>query len=84
MSGRSGATTDIPHRYTDDIYFVPDDTLMPDEAVSLGIRSANDFFGGVVAHPFVKTKAITPASPTIGWMVPADASENLSDTLTTI
>ena len=50
---------DIANRYSDDVYFVPDDTLMPDEAASLGIRSPNDFFGGVVSHPFVKTKAIT-------------------------
>jgi hypothetical protein len=50
---------DIATRYSDEIYFVPDDTLMPDEAASLGIRSPNDFFGGVVSHAFVKTKAIT-------------------------
>src|SRR5262249_41710581 len=50
---------DSAHRYSDDIYFVPDDTLMLDEAASLGIRSRNDFFGGVVSHPYVKTKAIT-------------------------
>ena len=50
---------DIAHRYPDDVYFVPDDTLMPDEAASLGIRSPDDLFGGVVSHPFVKTKAIT-------------------------
>jgi hypothetical protein len=50
---------DITNRYSDDIYFIPDDTLMPDEAALLGIRSPSDFFGGVVSHPFVKTKAIT-------------------------
>ena len=50
---------DITNRYSDDIYFVPDDTLMPDEAAFLGIRSPSEFFGGVVSHPFVKTKAIT-------------------------
>jgi Protein of unknown function (DUF3182) len=50
---------DNARRHSDDIYFVPDDTLMRDEAVSLGIRSPNDLFGGVVSHPFVKTKAIT-------------------------
>jgi hypothetical protein len=54
-----GGWHDITNRHSDDIYFVPDDTLMPDEAASLGIRSPNDFFGGVVSHPFVKTKAIT-------------------------
>ncbi|MGX9430673.1 MULTISPECIES: DUF3182 family protein [Bradyrhizobium] len=41
------------------IYFVPDDTLLLDEAESLGIRGATDLYGGVVPHPFVKTKAIT-------------------------
>src|SRR5262245_29228518 len=40
-------------------YFVPDDTLMQDEALHLGIRSANTLYGGVVPFPFVKTKAIT-------------------------
>jgi Protein of unknown function (DUF3182) len=50
---------DMAHGYSEDIYFVPDDTLMPDEAASLGICSPNNFFGGVVSHQFVKTKAIT-------------------------
>jgi hypothetical protein len=50
---------DVAHRHSDDVYFVPDDTLIPDEAASLGIRSPNGFFGGVVSHAFVKTKAIT-------------------------
>jgi hypothetical protein len=35
---------DVTSRYSDKIYFVPDDTLMPDEASSLGIRSPNDFW----------------------------------------
>jgi hypothetical protein len=64
---------DTTSQYSGDIYFVPDDTLMPDEAASLGIRSPNDFFGGVVSHPFVKTKAIThqlvsgSADRPLGW-----------------
>jgi hypothetical protein len=41
------------------VFFVPDDTLLGEEANSLGIRSAVDLFGGVVPHPFVKTKAIS-------------------------
>ena len=45
--------------YTAPVFFVPDDTLLVDEASSLGIRGPNDFYGGVVPHPFVKTKAIT-------------------------
>src|SRR5262249_36147991 len=40
-------------------YFVPDDTLMHDEASHLGIRSATPLYGGVVPYPFVKTKVIT-------------------------
>jgi hypothetical protein len=45
--------------YAAPVFFVPDDTLLVDEASSLGIRGPNDFYGGVVPHPFVKTKAIT-------------------------
>jgi hypothetical protein len=41
------------------VFFVPDDTLLLDEAVSLGICSPDHLYGGVVPHPFVKTKAIT-------------------------
>lgn len=41
------------------VYFVPDDTLLQDEARRLGIHSPNQFYGGVVPFPFVKTKAIT-------------------------
>jgi hypothetical protein len=40
-------------------FFVPDDTLMRDEAVCLDIGGPEDIFGGVVPYPFVKTKAIT-------------------------
>src|SRR5262252_371967 len=55
------------------IYLVPDDTLMQDEALHLGIRSATALYGGVVPYPFVKTKVITHdlVSPTAakpkGW-----------------
>src|SRR5262249_25039689 len=41
------------------IYFVPDDTLLLDEAQPLGIQTASDLYGGVVPHLFVKTKSIT-------------------------
>src|SRR5438105_194171 len=46
-------------RYTGEVFFVPDDTLMADEASKVGIQSPNQLFGGVVPRPFVKTKAIT-------------------------
>src|SRR5262249_15606661 len=41
------------------LFFVPDDTLLLDEAACLGIRSPNDLYGGVVPYRFAKTKAIT-------------------------
>jgi len=50
---------DAAYNHADKIFFVPDDTLVLDEASSLDIRSADDLFGGVVPHPVVKTKAIT-------------------------
>ena len=44
--------------YSVPVFFVPDDTLLQDEALSLGIRCVQDLYGGVVPYPFVKTKAI--------------------------
>ncbi|MBU4612380.1 DUF3182 family protein [Achromobacter sp. GG226] len=41
-------------------YLVPSDTLVgAEQAHALGVRSESDFFGGLVPHPFVATKAIT-------------------------
>jgi hypothetical protein len=55
FGGHYDATCD----YSGPLFFVPDDTLLLDEAACLGIRSPNDLYGGVVPHLFVKTKAIT-------------------------
>jgi len=46
------------------LYFVPSETLSREEAGRLGIRGANDLFGGVVPHPFVASKTI--AHPLVG------------------
>jgi hypothetical protein len=54
-----GGHYDAACNYSGPLYFVPDDTLLLDEASCLGIRSPNDLYGGVVPHLFVKTKAIT-------------------------
>jgi hypothetical protein len=54
-----GGHYNTAHNHSGSIFFVPDDTLLLDEASGLGIRSANDLYGGVVPYPFVKTKAIT-------------------------
>ncbi len=50
---------DAAYNYAGKVFFVPDDTLLADEASSLDIHSADDLFGGVVPCPVVKTKAIT-------------------------
>jgi hypothetical protein len=50
---------DRAKRYSGNVFFVPDDTLVRDEASCLGIRLPADLFGAVVPYPFVKTKAIT-------------------------
>ena len=55
-----GGDYDPNCRYTEALYFVPAHTLIAGEdARSLGIESEDDFFGGVVPHPFVATKTIT-------------------------
>src|SRR5258706_6934215 len=41
------------------LFFVPDDTLMLDEARALGIHSPRQLYGAVTPYPFTKTKAIT-------------------------
>jgi len=50
--------------YPGRVYFVPDDTLLLEEASSLGINNCHDLYGGVVPEPFVKTKSIS--HPLIG------------------
>ena len=50
---------DARQRYAARPYFVPKDTLLREQAEALGIRDANDLFGGVVPHRFIATKAIT-------------------------
>jgi hypothetical protein len=68
-----GGHYDAAYGYSDPLYFVPDDTLLLDEASGLGIRSSNDLYGGVVPYLFVKTKAITHglvdrhAERPLGW-----------------
>jgi hypothetical protein len=54
-----GGRYETRYDYSGPLFFVPDDTLLPDEASYLGIRSANDLYGGVAPYLFAKTKAIT-------------------------
>jgi len=50
---------DPTERSTGHLFFVPDDTLMLDEARTFGIHSPHQLYGAVVPYPFAKTKAIT-------------------------
>lgn len=40
-------------------FYVPDDSLLPEEASALGIQHPEEFYGGIVPFPFVKTKVIS-------------------------
>ena len=68
---------------TANLFFVPDDTLILDEARNLGIRSPRQLYGAVVPYPFAKTKAITHqlvnalATRPYGWS--AAFAENVSN-----
>ena len=61
------------------VFYVPDDTLPADEATLLGIRSESNFFGGVVRHPFVKTKAISHPLVTSNAIRPPGWSEAFTE-----
>lgn len=41
------------------VFFVPDETLVREEAAALGVSSAKELFGGIVPYAFVKTKTIS-------------------------
>lgn len=66
------------------LYLVPSDTLTSLEAAyRLGIRAPEDFFGGVVPHPFVATKLVShplvrpEADAPAGWCTDADWRERI-------
>lgn len=54
-----GGVYDASRPYAPPLYFVPSSTLTCAEAAAMGIRGVDDFFGGVVPHGFVGTKAIS-------------------------
>ena len=68
-----GGHYDPTRDYPGPLYFVPDDTVLLNEASCLGIRYSNDLYGGVVPYLFAKTKAITHglvdrhAERPLGW-----------------
>jgi len=66
-----------------DVFFVPDDTLILEEARHLGIHSPRQLYGAVVPYLFAKTKAITHrlinahAARPCGWS--SNFAENVSN-----
>ena len=50
---------DPARRYEGHLYFVPQETMLANQARALAIASTHDIFGGVVPYPFVATKTIT-------------------------
>jgi hypothetical protein len=60
------------------LYFVPSETLSGKEAARLGIRGADDLFGGVVPYAFVGTKTIVHPLPGRDAQRPAGWSERFA------
>src|SRR5262249_58623260 len=67
FGGRYRDETVYPGR----VYFVPDETLLVEEASSLGINSSDDLYGGGVSQPFLKKKSISHPPPGVEAVGPA-------------
>ena len=65
-------------------YFVPQHTLLSDEAEALGIISEDDLFGGVVPHHFVATKAVTHDTVSEHARAPRGWSHALGESLSSV
>ena len=63
------------------LFLVPDDTLMLDEARTLGIHSPQQLYGAVAPRPFVKTKAITHRLVSAGAARPYGWSSTFADSV---
>jgi Protein of unknown function (DUF3182) len=65
-------------------YFVPQHTLVTEQAEALGIVSEDDLFGGVVPHYFVATKAVTHDTVSEHARAPRGWSHELSESLSPV
>ena len=71
---------DRARRYSDPLYFVPNDTLVGiDAAQRLGIKGEQDLFGGVVPFAFTATKTITHPLPDADSRSPEGWSPEFAD-----
>lgn len=63
-----------------DLYYIPSDTLIGKQAHSaLNIQSSADLFGGLIAEPFMATKAISHALPKDATAKPPGWSERFHE-----
>jgi len=62
-------------------YFVPDDTLLAQDAARLRIHSERDLFGGVVPYAFVATKAVTHGVVAADAQKPAGWSQRVAEAM---
>ena len=76
-----GGDHDASTTYQGHVYFVPDETLLLEQASTLGIRSPDDLLGGVVPAPFVATKSITHPAVDPAEQVPEGWSTLLGEAL---
>lgn len=63
------------------LFFLPDRTLLLDDAIALGITSPAQLLGGVVPHEFVGTKSVTHPLPADARTVPTGWSASLAAAL---
>src|SRR5690606_19014703 len=59
LSGVQAAREPLAVFGAGDVYCVPIDTLLLEQARALGIAGADDFWGGAVPHAFVATKLVS-------------------------
>lgn len=64
-------------------YWVPQSTLLQSEAETLGIASADDFFGGLVPFAFMKGKTVVHSRRPGAASAPAGWCDDLGERITT-
>lgn len=79
--GRYAGVFDNRETYGAQPYFIPDCTLLVDEAAAFGIRGEDDLFGGVVPHAFLANKTISHPLAGAGAAAPDGWSPRLAQRL---
>lgn len=69
---------DSKNAYRSAVFFVPQDTLVCEQARQLGIQREDQLFGGCVPYPFMATKSITHSLPGVAAAVPTGWTPSFS------